>query len=148
MYKNDPLSSLRSTYPQMRVLTNMYDKIENEKHLLTKKMILYIPSSVIMLIISLFVLDIRTAIEFAAVLFLELYIYYKMLILLNLSEEFKYIKSRDHVVNGINISVVDSLTKELFKKEGYVIMYNILYKLVQALKIFITIVGIFLRVLS
>lgn len=148
MYKNDPLSSLRSTYPQMRVLTNMYDKIENEKHLLTKKMILYIPSSVIMLIISLFVLDVRTAIEFAAVLFLELYIYYKMLILLNLSEEFKYIKSRDHVVNGINISVVDSLTKELFKKEGYVIIYNILYKLVQALKIFITIVGIFLRVLS
>lgn len=147
-YSGKEISSMNSVYPQMRVLTNMYDKVEHEKVSVTKNNVLSIPLSIVILVVSLLTLDIRTSIEFIGVLFLDIYLFYLILVMTQLMEEYKYIKSNDYIINGINLSTIDELTKSLFRKEGYIILYNKIFKLVQGIKILIILIGIIQKILS
>ena len=147
-YPGKESSSLNSIFPQMRVLTNMYEIVENEKIKVTKNIIIVYSISLVMLIISILLLDIRTSIEYVGVLFFDFYTFYVFLNMTQLVDEYKYIKSNDYVINGINISTMDELTKSLFKKQGYAILYQKIFKYIQFVKIFILVIGIISKVLS
>ena len=147
-YPGKESSSLNSIFPQMRVLTNMYEIVENEKIKVTKNIIIVYSISLVMLIISILLLDIRTSIEYVGVLFFDFYTFYVFLNMTQWVDEYKYIKSNDYVINGINISTMDELTKSLFKKQGYAILYQKIFKYIQFVKIFILVIGIISKVLS
>lgn len=119
-----PIKSMMNTYPQMRVLENLYNSVEDKRYNVVKRCLIEIPLALLLLLVSILVGKWICFIQSIVIFLIQISIFYFIISYTSLREEYQYIKLSDNITRGISLAVVDELTKKLIRKEYLIELYK------------------------
>ena len=115
---------MMSSYPQMRVLENLYNSVEDKRYDVVKRSLIEIPLALLLLLVSILGGKWICFIQSIVIFLIQISIFYFIISYTSLREEYQYIKLSDNITRGISLAVVDDLTKKLIRKEYLIELYR------------------------